>query len=275
MSWLINSHIHNVRAALNNQWVVDPNKIDMNDLESDEPGKLIKLKNTPFGGMDPRQAVMQLPVTDVTGSHINDFQLLSRMASDLTGATDNIRGLQEAGGRKTATEVRTSTDAGSSRLAARGRIISAQAMTDLAGQLSSNYQQFLTEEMEVQLLGDAAQRGSVRINNESIQGDFQFPVHDGTLPIDKVGILDIWVQIFQGVQGDQELRQQYSLPAIFDFMAQLGGAQNLESFKAQAQQGGPPLPQMQALPAPEEAIASGVQSGNLISMEEALAGLGG
>ncbi len=36
---------------------------------------------------------------------MQDFPLFQRIGNDLTGATDNMRGLQDSGGRKTATEV--------------------------------------------------------------------------------------------------------------------------------------------------------------------------
>lgn len=231
MSWFMNSHIYNVRSAMNNQFVVDPTKVEMSDLTNPEPGKLIRLKNTAFGLADPKSAIFQLPVQDVTRSHINDFQLFGRLAGDLSGASDNVRGLQDTGGRKTATEIRTSSEAGTSRLAAKGKIHSAMAFTGLAQQHTMNLQTMLSEEVELSVLGQDAQRDTVRITPDSIQGDFYFPVHDGTLPIDKIGMLDVWKEIFLGVQQDPELRQTYDLGKIFEWLAQLGGAQNINNFK--------------------------------------------
>lgn len=231
MSWFMNSHIYNVRSALNNQFVVDPTKIEMTDLANPEPGKLIRLKNTAFGLADPKSAIFQLPVQDVTRSHINDFQLFGRLAGDLSGASDNVRGLQDSGGRKTATEIRTSSEAGTSRLAAKGKIHSAMAFTGLAQQHTLNLQHMLSQEMELSILGQDAQQHTVRITPDSIQGDFYFPVHDGTLPIDKIGMLDVWKEIFMGVQSDPQLRQTYDLGKIFEWLCQLGGAQNINNFK--------------------------------------------
>jgi len=51
------------------------------------------------------------------------------------------------------------------------------------------------------------------------------------LPIDKVGLLDVWRQIFQAVLTDPQLRQGYDIMQMFDWIAQLGGAQNIQSFR--------------------------------------------
>jgi len=261
MSWFMNSHIYNVRASLNNQFVYDPTKIEEDDLINPKPGKLIRLKNTAFGLADPKSAIFQLPVQDVTRGHLGDFQMFGRLASDLTGATDNVRGLQDAGGRKTATEIRTSSEAGTSRLASKGKLYSAMALSGLAQQQTLNYQALLSEEMELAVLGQDAKANSVRITPQSIQGDFYFPVHDGTLPMDKIGMLDVWKEVFSAVLADPELRQQYDVSAMFDWICQLGGAQNIASFKlnvvSQTQQ------------------AQAIGSGNGIPLSAALPGLGG
>lgn len=263
MSWLVNSHIYNVRAVLNNQLVVDPSKIEMEDLKNPEPGKLIRLKNVPFGGMDIRQAVMQLPVGDVTKSHLQDFELFGKMASDLTGASDNLRGLQESGGRKTATEVRISGEAGASRLAAKAKLISSQALIDIAEQMVCNYQQFLTKEMEFRIVGDGVQQ-SVIVTPETLSStEFYFPVHDGTLPMDKIGMLDIWREIFQGIltEPSGRLAATYDITKIFEFVAKLGGASNIESFKIQVQ--------------PDPMVDQQEQAGNMVPLSAVAQQLGG
>lgn len=261
MSWFMNSHIHNVRAVLNNMLVVDPTKVEMQDFKSGKPGKLIRLKNTAFGLADAKSAVHQLEVTDVTRSHLSDMQLFGRLAADMTGATDNNRGLQDAGGRKTATEIRTSAEAGTSRLAAKGKVYSSMALTDLAEMWAINAQENLTQEFELQILGSTAAQDTVRITPDSIAGDFFFPVHDGTLPMDKIGLLEVWKEIFQAVLGDQQLRQQYDVMSMFDWIAQLGGAQNIKSFRLNV--------------VPQEQQAAAIGGGQGVPVHDAAAMLGG
>lgn len=232
MSWFLNTHIYNVRAALNNMFVADPTKVEMQDFRQNTNGvRVIRLKNTAFGLSDPKNAIQQLQVADVTRGHIADFQLFGKLAADLTGATDNVRGQQDTGGRKTATEVRTASDAGTSRLAAKGSLYSSMGFTDLAEQQSYMVQEFLTEEFEFSVLGEQSKTGSLRVTPESVQGDFSFPVHDGSMPMDKLGMLEVWKEIFIAVKEDPELRMHYDIMGMFDWIAQLGGAQNIKSFK--------------------------------------------
>lgn len=260
MSWFMNSHVDNVRTALNNMLVVDPTKIEMKDLERPGPGKIIRLKNTAFGLSDPKSAVFQLQVGDVTRAHMSDANTFGRMAADLTGVSDNMRGLQDAGGRKTATEIRTSSEAGASRLASRGKIYSAMALTQLAEMWTMNYQNYMTQEFELAVLGREGVQNTVRITPDNIQGDFTFPVQDGTLPMDKVGMLDVWKEILMGVAQDPELRQRFDIVQIFEWVAELGGAQNIENFKLNV------VPNGQA----QEAIGSGQG----IPLGAAMGGLG-
>lgn len=230
LSWLVNSHIDNVRTALNNMFVVDPSMVEMQDLKNPGPGKIIRLKQTALG-RDVRSVLQQMNVADVTSSHMKDLEMFMRMGDSLSSITDNLRGLQDSGGRKTATEVRTSGEAGASRLAAHARLISAQGVVDLAEQMCLNNQQFLEEAFYIQLLGQEAQETGLQVNPEQLVGDFYFPVHDGTLPLDRVAMLDVWKEIFIAVSQDEQLRTEFSVPKIFDYLAELGGAKNLDAFK--------------------------------------------
>ena len=260
LSWLINSHMDNVRTALNNMFIVDPSMVEVRDMKKPGAGKIIRLKKSAYG-QDVRAAIQQLAVADVTGNHIRDFELFMRMGDSLGSVNDNLRGLQDSGGRKTATEVRTSGEAGASRLAAHTRLISAQAIVDLSEQMSINIQQNLEEDFYLDLVGYQGMETplhlreappGVRISPEMLVGDFYFPVNDGTLPIDRVAMLDVWKQIFLAVAQDPELRQQFSVAGIFEFLAELGGAKNLDQFKINLQV------------APESQIQGQAQAGNVV-----------
>jgi len=192
---------------------------------------------------------------------MSDSQMFGRMAMDLTGVSDNMRGLQDAGGRKTATEIRTSAESGASRLAAKGKIYSFMGISPMAEMWSMNYQNYLTQEFEMSVLGASAQGASVLITPDSIQGDFTFPIHDGTLPIDKVGLLDVWKEIFQAVLADPQLRQTHDVVSMFDWICQLGGAQNIESFKLNV--------------VPQEQQMNALSNGQGVPMDAAMQGLMG
>jgi hypothetical protein len=190
------------------------------------------------------------------------------MGDTMSAVNDNLRGINNAGGRKTATEVRTSGEAGASRLATHARLISSQGVVDLTEQMSLNNQQNLTQEFYNRVTGpEGAEAIPSIIRPEDLVGDFYFPVHDGTLPLDKIGLLDIWREILTGVAADPELRAQYNVGAIFEFVAELGGAKNISQFKltppevaeAQAQAGNAmPVPGLSGnMPAELAAILGG------------------
>ena len=73
MSWLVNSHMDNVKTMLNNMWLVDPSRVEMQDLKQPGAGKLIRLKRAAYGS-DVNSAVRQLQVGDVTSGHLRDFE---------------------------------------------------------------------------------------------------------------------------------------------------------------------------------------------------------
>lgn len=254
VSWFINSHIHNVRSVLNNSLVVDPSMVEMQDVTKPGPGKVIRLKRAAFG-QDVRAAVSQLQVVDVTQGHMRDLQVFMRMGDALSSITDNLRGLQDSGGRKTATESRQSAEAGASRLAAHARLISSQGIVDLTEQMVLNIQQNMSEEFYLAVVGQDGRMAPMRIAPEMVTGDFYYPINDGTLPLDRVAMLDVWKEIFLAVAQDQQLRQEFSVTDIFGYLAELGGAKNIDRFK------------LQVNPMPSEQIQNQAQAGNLVPIK--------
>lgn len=242
LSWLVNSRMENVRTTLNNQFAADPSRIEMQDFRQPAPGKIIRLKQTAIG-TPIKEALFQIPVQDVTQGHFTDIQTLRMLADSTTGINDNMRGIQTQGGRKSATEARISMQAGASRLSQMAVRISSQAMMDIAEQMIQNIQQFMPNEMWVTVTGDDGKPMSSLIKPDMIMGTFQYQISDGSLPYDKMAMLEVWKEILFGIAQDPELRQTHDLNKIFDYVAALGGAKNISSFTKQ------PTPQMQANPA--------------------------
>lgn len=251
MTWLINSHMFNVRAALNNSLVVNPQMVDMNDLAKPGPGRIIKLKPAAFG-QDPKNAVYQLAVQDITRSHIPDMAAIQRLGDAISSVNDNLRGVQDSGGRKTATEVRTAGEAGASRLASHARMVSSQSMSPHAEMMAINYQQNMSMEVYLEIVGPDQAKQALMISPDGIAGDFYYPVSDGTLPLDRVAMMDVWKEILMMIMKDPMLRMQYDAPAIFEYVAELGGAKNLTQFKMQAM--------------PDQQLAMMQQAGNVVPM---------
>lgn len=232
LSWMFNSHIFNVRSVLNNSFLVNPQMVDMEDLKKPGPGRIIKLKPAAFG-QDVKNAFSQIPIQDVTAGHIQDMQIIQRFADNISATNDNLRGVINTGGRKSATEVRQSGEAGASRLASHARLVSAQSICPLAEMQTINLQQKMSQEVYLRLLGPEGMQDPLKISPEDISGDFYFPVHDGTLPLDRVALLDVWKEIFALVLQTPGLAQVFDAVGMFQYIAELGGAKNLSTFRIQ------------------------------------------
>lgn len=259
LGWLFNTHMDNVRRMLNDILVVDPSMVVIKDVKKNMgPGGIIRLKRSAFG-QDVRQAIMQLPIVDMTQQHLKDMEVLFRIGRHISAVDENLMGLQDSGGRKTATEVRVGVEAGASRLAAQARLISSQCIVDLVEQMSLNLQQYLSPDFYMEILGADGQKHPINLGNTV--GDFNYPTHDGTLPIDRTAMVDLWREILVGAAQDPQLRQSYSIPKIFEYIAELAGAQNIEQFRIQA--------------GSEESIEQELTAGNMVPVDELAGNLPG
>lgn len=267
LSWFVNSHIANVRTALNNMVIVDPDAVEMEDLKNPDAGKIIRLKRSAWG-RDVRSALTQMNIVDVTRGHMADFEMFMKIGDMMSSVTDNLRGTQDVGGRKSATEARQALEAGASRLASKARLISAQAISTggLTEQMVLNILQYMPDDFVYNIVGTEGMEehfrsmgvgpgGSVNITPEMLVGDFYYPVHDGTLPLDKVALLDVWKEIFLAVAKDPLLRQEFNVSKIFEYTAELGGAKNISQFKVDIK----PMPDAQA--------QAQAQQGNLVPIQ--------
>lgn len=232
LSWLVSSRMENVRTAINNQFVADPSRVEVNDVRASPIGRIIRLKQQAIG-LPVREAIMQLMVNDVTTGHISDIQVMRILADTITGVNDNMRGIQTSGGRRSATEARMAMQNGASRLSQMAIRVSAQAFQPLCQQMIMNIQQFMPDKMWIETTGDDGSPASTAITPDMIVGQFNYQVSDGTLPYDKTALVETWKEIMFGVAQDPELRQAFPLTEIFRYVATLGGAKNIDQFKRQ------------------------------------------
>lgn len=258
LSWLVNTHFYNIRAALNNQFIVDPTAVVMKDVTSRTPGQVIRLKPEAFG-RDVRTAITQLPVGDVTGRHLQDAQIVEMMIQRALGATDQVMGMQSGSGRKTATEIRTATSFGANRLKTMCELASAYGFEPMVQRLIQTTQQMYEDDgRKFRLVGDLASFSptATAVDPEAIMGFYDFVPVDGTLPIDRYAQVQLWNQLMQ--QGFQipQVAQSYDFGRIFAWVAALAGLKNVNQFRIQPTSG--------------ESLQQQVQAGNAVPVEEAM-----
>lgn len=194
----------------------------------------------------------QIPVTDITGNNIKDMQLMERMIQQVTGVTDNIMGMVNPGGRKTATEVRTSSSAGANRLKTQAEYFSAMGWSELAKKMLSNTQQRYDQEQKFRIVGDLVENADpfVNVTPEKIAGAYDFVPVDGTLPVDRFAQANLWRQIFADLRQFPQLQAEFDMARVFSYVAKLAGAKNFDRFKVQTM--------------PDEQVQDQVQRGNLV-----------
>jgi hypothetical protein len=240
---------------MNNQFVVDPSRVVMKDLLDPRPGNVIRLKPEAYG-TDPKLAVAQLPVMDITRNHLADFQMMLGVGERVGGANDQILGMLADGGRKTATEVRTSTSFGINRLKTIAEFCSICGFDPLSMKMLSNSQQFYDMEMKLRIVGDLAMNAGpqfIMVDPSMIAGFYDFVPVDGTLPIDRMAQVGIWKELFQAVLSVPAIGMQYDLGGIFTWVAQLAGMKNINQFKIQV--------------TPDQVLAAQMQQGNMVPMK--------
>lgn len=283
LDWLLNSHFYNVRAALNNKFVVDPSRVVMKDVLNPLPGGIVRLKPAAWG-QDPKTVMSQMAITDVTQQHLANIPLMVNFGERVGGVNDQVMGMLDTGGRKTATEVRTSTSFGINRLKTLAEFASISGFDPLSRMLVQNSQQYYDMDLEFKIAGDLLQTsgplgiqgnqvmsqalrqmgmpqgqgGFVRVTPETIAGFYDFVPVDGTFPIDRFAQVNLWKELFQAILAVPAIGMQYDLGGIFQWVAQLAGLKNITQFKLQV--------------TPDQVLAAQAAAGNSVPLSGPNAG---
>ena len=255
IDWLLNTHFYNVRASLNNQFIVDPSKIVLKDVQNSGAGFVWRLRPEAYGS-DISKIFMQVPVTDITRSHLSDYQMMLGVGEKILGVNDQIMGALSAGGRKTATEVRTSTGFGVNRQKTITEYMSNTGFGSHAQSIVMSTQQFYDAQQKIRRVGDLVLDAGDKFLNvtpEDIVGQFDLVPVDGTLPIDRMAQANLWKEIMASVKNmPPQVSMGYDWMRIFGWAAQLGGLKNIQQFKVQV--------------VPDQQIAQQQQAGNVVPM---------
>lgn len=254
IDWLLNSHFYNVRATINNKYVVDPTKVVMKDVLNPLPGGVIRLKPAAYN-TDVKQAINQLTTTDITRTNLADLQMMFGMGERTMGVNDQIMGMLNTGGRKTATEIRTSTSFGVNRLKTTAEWFGVVGFEPLSTMLVQNTQQYYDTDKQFKIAGDllgSVNARFIQVTPELIAGAYDYVPVDGNLPIDRFAQVNLWRELLAQMRNFPQLMMGYDIPRIFEWVAQLGGLKNITQFKLQI--------------TPDQQLAMAAQAGNSVPM---------
>uniref|UniRef100_A0A6M3JCN8 Uncharacterized protein n=2 Tax=viral metagenome TaxID=1070528 RepID=A0A6M3JCN8_9ZZZZ len=264
LDFLFNTHIANVRKAINDMFVVDPYLVNINDLRDPAPGKLIRLRRPAWGrGVD--KVVQQLSVQDITRANIADSSFIVQWMQKIGAADESMMGSLRQGGpeRLTSSEFQGTRTGAISRLERIAKVIGLQFMQDIAYMYASHTQQLMTEETYQKITGRWQQDlrvlyGSprVKISPFDILIDYDVMVRDGSIPGGNFN--EVWIQLFKIISGTPELIQQFDTVKIFKHIALSLGAKNVEEFVRQKNS--------PARVMPDDQIEEQTRQGNLLPM---------
>ena len=267
LDWMFNTHVANVRKVINDVILYDPYLINSNDLKRPGPGKLVRMRR-PAWGKGVKDALMQLPVTDITRGHMADTTFIIEWMNRVGIVNEAMQGALRQGGpeRLTKAEFQGSSAGGFSRLERMAKMISLQSMQDLGYMLASNTQQLMDEETYVKASGEWEQvlmdefgkkpemlrQGRLKVNPFDLLVEYDLKVRDGSIPGSKSS--DVMVRMFEMLTKVPELAQKFDLVRIFKHIARESGVPNVDDFvRVQVME--------------DEQVEQQVQAGNLVSTE--------
>lgn len=274
LSWMFNSHMWNRRAALNNQFVYDPMRVNESDLRSTKAGKMIRLKATAMG-TDVRTAIHQLPVADVTANSIQDAMAVEKMMQRTLGVNEDVAGTSSTSSRRSATEFQATTGFSMGRLARDALHFSLTGFKSLGRHLISNTQQFYTAEQKLKVGGYTGfVEEVVDVSPEIIAGSFDVVPVDGTMPISRMQEASFWKEVLLGLGQLPDIRAAYRVEDIFAHMARQGGLQAIEKFRVEPDEKVQRLIQMGVLENVTSGLVPGTNTGTPASQGSGAAPVG-
>jgi hypothetical protein len=269
LNFLYNSRAAAVRKTLNNEVVLDPSVIETADYEGGNESGIWRITKDYYGAGAARDAVMPLPVQDVTSGHLRyDAPYSMELMDTITGASRLVQGLGNSG-RRAATEVQAQISLSSGRMKLMGAIFGC-GLSDLCEMQIANTQTFFGQRLQLpvnQAYQDIMKANMVDITPDLLQGTFRVPFLESGIPTDKAfhanmlrEVLTLWMQSGGGAPGTPSA----AINGLEILMALLRtvGIQNIKDFIVpsailQAQQ-----MQMQVMP--DQQVQDQVQQGNLV-----------
>jgi len=267
LDFLFNSHVANVRKAINDMLVVDPFLVNIEDLKDPQPGKLIRLRRPAWGrGVD--KVVQQLSVQDITRANIADSAYITSWMDRISGADQSMQGSLRQGGpeRLTRAEFQGTRGSAVSRLQRLAMLIGIQFFQDVGTMFAVHTQQYMSQETYVRVIGRYAEQLSktfakdkVKVTPYDLAINYDLIVRDGSIPGGNFS--EAWINMFKVIGTTPELMQQFDVTRIFMYIAQQLGAKNVEDFRRN-------VSQVQGQVLPDEEVAREAEKGNLVPTGE-------
>ena len=283
-TYLLRSRIDNVSAALNNLIFVDPTQVSVPDLIDRNPWGVVRT----LPGTKPGDGVFIAQVPDVTRGHFNDIAAMSEFKQRVSAASDAQQGMPTSDGIRTATEIQRLTQLGSQRLGVISRVMSATTIRPMVRMMVGNIQDALTMEGSIKIdpsnmptqLSSVVEDGYLDYEvSKDLQGDIDYLVIDGTLPIEPTRNAETWMNMLQIMQ-QTGLNMEYDAGQIAEEAIRAMGITDMDRFRISEQElqakGASPSQQLSMMEKMRGAnvqsnqdVQNQVQKGNLVPLQQA------
>ena len=277
-TFLMRSRIDNVSAALNNLIFADPTQVMIPDLIDRNPWGVVRT----LPGVKPGDGVFIANVPDVTRGHLNDIGAMAEMKQRVSAASDAQQGMPTSDGIRTATEIQRLTQLGSQRLGVLSRVMSATTIRPLVRMMVANIQDSLAYDGSIRIednnlptqLAGLVDDGYLDFDVTALQGEIDYLVIDGTLPLEPTRNAETWMNMLQ-IIGQTGLQMEYNAGQIAEEAIRAMGITDLDRFRISKQQlqqeGLSPSQQLGLMEKmrgasvqPNEQVQREVEKGNLI-----------
>ena len=212
---------------------------------------------------------------------------MSDLKQRVSAASDAQQGMPTSDGIRTATEIQRLTQLGSQRLGVISRIMSATTIRPMVRMMTNNIQDALTMEGSIKVdpdnmptqLSSSVDDGYLDYDvAKDLQGDIDYLVIDGTLPLEPTRNAETWMNMLQ-IMDKTGLNMEYSSGKIAEEAIRAMGITDMDRFRisqeelqakgpSPSQQLGPMEKMRGANVQPQENIDNEVQKGNLIPMRQ-------
>ena len=185
----------------------------------------------------PGDGVFIAQVPDVTKGHWNDIQAMSELKQRVSSASDAQRGVPTPDVR-TATEIARLTQLGSQRLGVLSRVISATTIRPMVRMMTSNIQDALDLDGSIKIdpdkmpgqLADMVEDGYIDYTSRDLQGQIDYLVIDGTLPVEPTRNAETWMNMLQ-MMSQTGLNMEYKMGKIAEEAIRALGISDLDQFR--------------------------------------------
>ncbi len=189
VDWLKNRHQEALARTVGNVFIANPAKVDLDDfLDPEKEGILIPLKPSAAGDKIS-DVIQQVPIKDLTENFHDEMMQFVSFSQTVTGANNSMQGSMGGDEEPSATQYAGTQQMSAGRMSSVARLLSVQGLVPQTRQFVSNFQQFLSMPQAIRYMPtrldvplEFRNQRSIVVSSDTIQGEFDYIAHDGTLP---------------------------------------------------------------------------------------------